>query len=151
MACDYMVGAFPFILKCTPACMQQFAVALDSPLTCREACDIVAGMCAGLAYMHARDIVHQRLGADKILLTSDMRAKITGVGEAVAVKATFADVPSDLKGVVVDSAWAIADLVRCVALFCVVLCCACGLHAAPQPPPTPCCFMHISPMPSAYC
>eukprot|EP00049_Salpingoeca_infusionum_P027802 m.34437 g.34437 ORF g.34437 m.34437 type:complete len:786 (-) comp9767_c0_seq2:347-2704(-) len=77
----------------------QELIELGKKLTCREVCDIVAGVSAGLAYLHRFKIVHQLLSCRKVLLNEFMTPCISGINEAVCVKETFIQPTAEAMGV----------------------------------------------------
>ncbi len=55
---------------------------LDTPLTYKEAVDIILQILTALQYAHEKNIIHRDLKPGNILLTSDRKAKITDFGTA---------------------------------------------------------------------
>ncbi len=55
----------------------------ETPLTFKEAVDIVIQILSALQYAHDKNVIHRDLKPGNILLTSDRKAKITDFGTAV--------------------------------------------------------------------
>ncbi|HUO58095.1 MAG TPA: protein kinase [bacterium] len=55
----------------------------ETPLTYKEAVDIVVQILAALQYAHEKNVIHRDLKPGNILLTSDRKAKITDFGTAL--------------------------------------------------------------------
>ncbi len=55
----------------------------DSPLTYKEAIDIIVQILSALQYAHEKNVIHRDLKPGNILLTSDRKAKITDFGTAL--------------------------------------------------------------------
>ena len=55
----------------------------ETPLSYKEAVDIVIQILAGLQYAHEKNVIHRDLKPGNILLTADRKAKITDFGTAM--------------------------------------------------------------------
>lgn len=55
----------------------------ETPLTYKEAVDIIIQILSALQYAHEKNVIHRDLKPGNILLTSDRKAKITDFGTAV--------------------------------------------------------------------
>ena len=66
------------------------------PLSVREAADLMIQICAGVGYAHRAGLVHCDLKPQNILVTPDLRAKITDFGIARALATTEPDETSEV-------------------------------------------------------
>eukprot|EP00730_Choanoeca_flexa_P017115 TRINITY_DN8199_c0_g1_i1.p1 TRINITY_DN8199_c0_g1~~TRINITY_DN8199_c0_g1_i1.p1 ORF type:complete len:783 (+),score=105.33 TRINITY_DN8199_c0_g1_i1:72-2420(+) len=90
------------VLELCPGSLKD-VIDIGSELTCREVCDIALGTASGLAYLHGCTLIHSIISTRKILLTCDMKPKLSGISEASVVRRSFIAPPPQLLAIVDSS------------------------------------------------